>query len=186
MNPTMIENGDPILISPDLTGSENWIEATVIEVENNSFNGIVIAAKTKDRNIFFGRKDLFKTLIISLFILTTTTLLAQTQSRTDSFTSPDTAVVYRLFPTQNMWIFIKLNTRNGQMWQVQYDLDGKSRGVVSLSNEALVSREREANGRFFLYPTQNMYNFILLDQLDGRTWQVQWSFEAKNRGIIPI
>ena len=62
MNPTMIENGDPILISPDLTGSENWIEATVIEVENNSFNGIVIAAETKDRNVFFGRKELFKSL----------------------------------------------------------------------------------------------------------------------------
>ena len=62
MNPTLIATGDPILISPDLTGGEKWTEATVIEVENNSFNGIVIAAETKDRNIFFGRIDLFKSL----------------------------------------------------------------------------------------------------------------------------
>ena len=59
---TTIATGDPILISPDLTGTEKWTEATVIEIENNSFNGIVIAAETKDRNVFFGRKDLFKSL----------------------------------------------------------------------------------------------------------------------------
>jgi hypothetical protein len=57
---TNIQTGDNVLISPDLTGFQKWTEATVIEVKNNSFNGIVIAAETKDRNIFFGRKDLFK------------------------------------------------------------------------------------------------------------------------------
>jgi len=56
----MIETGDNILISPDLTGLANWAEGVVIEVENNTFNGIVIAAETKDRNVFFGRQDLFK------------------------------------------------------------------------------------------------------------------------------
>lgn len=29
-------------------------------------------------------------------------------------------VVYKLFPTENLWTFIKLDTRNGRMWQVQY------------------------------------------------------------------
>jgi hypothetical protein len=47
-------------ISPDLTGLDRWEEGTVIEVENNTFRGIVIAAETKDRNVFFGIKDLFK------------------------------------------------------------------------------------------------------------------------------
>jgi len=61
MNATAIQTGDNILISPDLTGQRNWIEGIVIEVENNSFNGIVIAAETKDRNVFFGQKELFKT-----------------------------------------------------------------------------------------------------------------------------
>jgi hypothetical protein len=60
MTPTMIETGDNILISPDLTGLAKWTEGTIIEVENNTFNGIVIAAETKDKNVFFGRKDLFK------------------------------------------------------------------------------------------------------------------------------
>ena len=61
MTVTKIETGDNILISPDLTGLTNWTEGIVIKVENNTFNGIVISAETRDRNIFFGRKDLFKT-----------------------------------------------------------------------------------------------------------------------------
>ena len=35
-----------------------------------------------------------------------------------------------------------------------------------------------------LYPTQNIYNFLLLDTLTGRVWQVQWSSNDANRGII--
>ena len=95
-------------------------------------------------------------------------------------------VVYELFPTQNMWTFIKLNTRNGKMWQVQYDVSGSSRFETYLSSKSLVSKDKEVNGRFTLYPTQNIYTFILLDQLDGRTWQVQWSIESENRLIVPI
>ena len=60
MTATKIGTGDNILISPDLTGLSNWAEGIVIEVENNTFNGIVIAAETKDRNVFFGRQELFK------------------------------------------------------------------------------------------------------------------------------
>ena len=63
MTATMIETGENILISPDLTGLTNWAEGIVIEVENNTFNGIVVAAETKDRNVFFGQKDLFKTIV---------------------------------------------------------------------------------------------------------------------------
>ena len=62
MEKTVIENGDNVLISPDLTGLTNWTEGIVIDVENNTFNGIVISAETKDRNVFFGRIDLFKTI----------------------------------------------------------------------------------------------------------------------------
>ncbi len=95
-------------------------------------------------------------------------------------------ITYRLFPTQNTFTFIKLNTRNGQMWQVQFDIKENRRFVTNLSSEILVTADKEVNDRFTLYPTQNIYTFILLDQLDGRTWQVQWSIDPKNRGIIPI
>lgn len=39
------------------------------------------------------------------------------------------------------------------------------------------------NGRFELYPTGNMYNFIMVDVIDGRTWQVQWNVDEENRMV---
>jgi hypothetical protein len=37
----------------------------------------------------------------------------------------------------------------------------------------LVSKEKEVNDRFTLYSTQNIYTFILLNQIKDKTWQVQ-------------
>ena len=51
---------DKVLISPDLTLQKEWVSGTIIQVENNPFVGIVISAETEDRNVFFGREDLFK------------------------------------------------------------------------------------------------------------------------------
>ena len=95
--------------------------------------------------------------------------------------------VYKLFPTENIWTFLKLDTRNGRIWQIQYSInEDNPRLEVDLSTKRLVSSEKEENGRFTLYPTKNMYNFILLDQINGDTWQVQWAIEEDNRLIIPI
>lgn len=54
--------GDKVLISPDLTKQTGWVKGKVIEVENNTFVGIVISAETEDRNVFFGKEELFKPL----------------------------------------------------------------------------------------------------------------------------
>jgi len=88
--------------------------------------------------------------------------------------SPDSCLVYRLFATKNMYTFLKLNTRNGQIWQIQWNTESQYRFETSLSDIPRVNKDEEKNGRFFLYPTTNSYNFIMLDQIDGRTWQVQW------------
>ncbi|WP_417853811.1 hypothetical protein [Xanthomarina gelatinilytica] len=94
---------------------------------------------------------------------------------------------YQLFPTQNYWTFIKLDTRNGKMWQVHFTVeDDAFNGELILNSIPLVDEEKEVNGRFTLYPTNNMYNFLLLDQIDGNVYQVQWSMEEKYRGVIPI
>ena len=42
----------------------------------------------------------------------------------------------------------------------------------------------QKNGRFKLYPTGNMYNFIMVDVIDGRTWQVQWNIDDNKRLVI--
>ena len=100
--------------------------------------------------------------------------------------STDSTLVYRLFATNNTYNFIKLNTRNGQMWQVQWGTDSEYRFETILSDISQVNKDEEKNGRFFLYPTTNIYNFILLDQIDGRAWQVQWSNEEKDRMVFRI
>lgn len=93
-----------------------------------------------------------------------------------------------IFPTTNMWTFLKLDTATGKIWQVQYSLeDDNLQFEVFLNPNSLVPYgELEENGRFYLYPTQNMYNFILLDQSDGRVWQVQWNNKIEHRLVIPI
>jgi hypothetical protein len=94
---------------------------------------------------------------------------------------------YQLFPTKNYWTFIKLDTRNGKMWQVHFSIkDDGAQGELILNNVNLVSKENEINGRFTLYPTENIYNFLLLDQIDGDVYQVQWSVDEKNRFVLPI
>jgi hypothetical protein len=93
---------------------------------------------------------------------------------------------YRLYPTENNFNFIKLNTSNGQMTQVQYSMEDIKRFEVILSTASLVKKEDEIKGRFTLYPTKNIWTFILLDQIAGNTWQVQWSFNPEQRAVIPI
>jgi hypothetical protein len=129
-----------------------------------------------------------KRIIVSIIIgLVSVTAFAQSTSEAPiQSISTDSAVVYRLFSTRNMYTFIKLNTRNGQMWQVQWGTDNKYRIEDTLSDISRVNKDEEKNGRFFLYPTTNIYNLILLDQIDGRVWQVQWSTEVKQRMVIPI
>ena len=96
------------------------------------------------------------------------------------------SVPYRLFHTKNIWTFIQLETATGRLWQIQYDIQDNNRGGVVINAEDLSKSSKIIHGRFTLYPTENIYNFIMLDQIDGRIWQVQWSFEEENRFIIPI
>ena len=128
-----------------------------------------------------------KLFFVPIFVLTTISVFSQTTSVVPvQNISTDSAVVYRLFATQNMYTFIKLDTRNGKMWQVQWSTKGSDyRFETTLSDISLVNKDEERNGRFFLYPTTNIYNFILLDQIDGRAWQVQWGKEAE-RLVIRI
>lgn len=128
------------------------------------------------------RKLFFATIIA---LTTISTFSQSTSEAPNQNISTDSDVTYRLFSTRNMYTFIKLNTKNGQMWQVQWDT--KSNQLETpLSLITLVTKEEEKNGRFFLYPTTNIYNFILLDQIDGRAWQVQWNIEEKDRMVIRI
>ena len=40
------------------------------------------------------------------------------------------------------------------------------------------------NGRFKLYPTDNTYNFIMVDVINGDTYQVQWNTDIDKRLVL--
>jgi len=90
-----------------------------------------------------------------------------------------------LLPQNNRWTFLKLNTRTGAIVHIQYSTDGKAM-QYPLNSIPLVDGEDAKLGRFFLYPTENTFNFILLDQNDGRVWQVQWNIDEENQGVWRI
>ena len=101
--------------------------------------------------------------------------------------SPD--VRYRLFPTQNMWTFLKLDTMTGRIWQVQFSVKGEDyrfETVLSSVDITDVLKQERKIGRFTLCPTSNTYNFIMLDQIDGYTYQVQWGSDIETRFVLPI
>ena len=98
---------------------------------------------------------------------------------------------FRLFRTENIFMFLKLDTRTGQIWQVQWNVSEDKRFTSALSNVVLVPAGTPDHpavlrpGRFTLAPTESIHTLMLLDTYDGRVWQVQWGDE-KSRFLIAI
>lgn len=105
-----------------------------------------------------------------------------------SVSEPVNGANFKLFPTHNYWTFLELDTRSGWVWRVQFSVKDEEgyrfKEIISL--ETLAEGEDAVAGRFTIYPTNNFYNFILLDQIDGRCWQLQYSDKKENNGLIKI
>ena len=91
---------------------------------------------------------------------------------------------YKLYPTENIFNFLQLDTMTGKIEIVQWSLDGDKEGSTTLNDEDL-SICTEC-GTFELYPTQNIFQFLLLDKATGRRWHIQWGFESSKRWIRRI
>lgn len=91
---------------------------------------------------------------------------------------------YKMYPTENIYNLLKLDTQTGRIEQVQWSLEDNKEYTVVINRQDL-SWESGLNS-FELYPTQNIYQFIMLDKATGRTWHVQWGMEEKKRWIVPI
>ena len=90
-------------------------------------------------------------------------------------------VRYRLFRTDNMWSYLLLDTSDGRLWHVTFTTEDKgARLKLPVNEKPLVAKNSSKKGKFALYPTDNMWNFILLDQDDGRVWQCQFTMEGNN------
>ena len=129
----------------------------------------------------------FLPIVLCILCLITSCKDKETEQKLSAIESAikQTNPAFRIYPTSNMWNFLKLDTRNGKITIVQYSVEDNSKTFeYTLSNEAIVNENKP--GRFILQPTQNIYNFIMLDQVSGATYQVQWSFEEDKRFVLPI
>jgi hypothetical protein len=81
------------------------------------------------------------------------------------------AQTFRFFPTDNIHNQLRLNTRTGEVMQMQND------GQTFLIHPA-TTPNNEISNRYMLYGTQNMWTFILLDTFTGRLWQCQFSIRG--------
>ena len=116
---------------------------------------------------------------VAALLLSASHVLAQV-APSEPTQNPDAP--FRLFSTKNIYTLLRLDTRDGRIWQVQWG-DKDHRFIESLNLDSLTAGGKA--GRFTLYPTSNIYTYILLDQETGDAWHVQWGKPAE-RFILPI
>lgn len=93
---------------------------------------------------------------------------------------------YKLYPTENIYTFLQLDTKTGMIEQVQWSLESNNEGSITINGDDLTYGMGYGSGCFELYPTKNMYQFILLDKTSGRKWHIQWGIGDEKRWIRRI
>ena len=197
-------------IQPETTGSASRIKARPTisvwraifvsyrkSLLHNNYQRIKINANFVKTKKYFAMKRLLSIVIMCLGC-SVFSAVAQTDSfkvgdaTTDSITIAQIKAIYdrlenlvpryKIYKTENTYNLIKLDTATGQTWQVQYRVpDTESMTVEIDASSLLWYSEPEIAGRFELYPTNNMYQFILIDTQTGRTWQIQWNTTPSKR-----
>lgn len=81
------------------------------------------------------------------------------------------AQTYKMYQTDNVNNQLKLNTKTGEVIQVQSD------GQTFMVHEETTPLNDKPN-RYVLYKTQNMWTYILLDKFSGKLWQCQYSVKG--------
>lgn len=83
------------------------------------------------------------------------------------------AQTFKLYQTNNVHNQLKLNTKTGEVIQVQTD------GQTFVVHMASTPYNDKAN-RYGLFKTKNMWTYILLDKFSGKLWQCQFSVKGSD------
>jgi hypothetical protein len=126
---------------------------------------------------------LLRTVCLLAVVCAATTVVAEEEASLDQCVADPTNATFRIFQTRNVWTFLKLDTRTGIVWQVQW---GDHAVILPINTDPLVPKGAAQPGRFTLCATKNIFTFLLLDQQDGRLWGVQWNIDDKKRFISPL
>lgn len=89
---------------------------------------------------------------------------------------------YKIYPTTNMYNFLRLDTKTGKVDMVQWSMERNNEGSVAINDADLTLGSNEYTvGSFELISTDNFYTFLLLDKKKGNVYHLQWGFEEENR-----
>ena len=93
----------------------------------------------------------------------------------------NTSLRYKLYPTFNMWTYLKLDTQTGRVTMLQFSTKSRTEeGEIYIGTPMeIYAGDETKNGRYELYPTTNMWTFLMIDQINGNTYHIQWS----NKGL---
>ncbi len=94
---------------------------------------------------------------------------------------------YKVYRTTNIYNSLKLDTASGRITALQIGINNdKSRFEYTVCDAIEDDPKWRIIGRYELYPTGNNFNFILIDTILGRAYQVQWSTKNEECGIWRI
>ena len=137
--------------------------------------------------VVMGQKTNKQYIVVdSLFLKIDTLLMTNNEllNRLDINTSLKNR--YKMYQTENIYTFLELDTKTGKVKQVQWSLESDNEGTWIINGNDLSFGEGYGSGSFELYPTKNLYQFLLIDKTDGRKWHIQWGMEASKRWIRRI
>jgi hypothetical protein len=81
------------------------------------------------------------------------------------------AQTYKLIQTDNIHNQLKLNSKTGEVFQIQDD------GQSWLIQKAITPNNEKPN-KYIIHKTKNLWTYILLDQFSGKLWQCQFSVQG--------
>ena len=137
-------------------------------------------------------------LMVSLAASAQTTNTKKSHSQNDSLTWVGTKWLeqielnlslkerYKLYPTHNIYNFLLLDTKTGQIEQIQWSTKSDNEMHSTINSEDLTYGQGYGSRSFELIPTENIYTFLLVDKTTGRIWHVQWGLGSSKRGIWRI
>lgn len=81
------------------------------------------------------------------------------------------AQTYKFYQTDNIHNQLRLNVKNGEVYQIQ---DDGQKFLVHMANISEIKND----DRYELYKTKNIWTYILLDKCSGKLWQCQYSVQG--------
>ena len=138
------------------------------------FSGSASAQRKKDNNVVPADS-------VSLYIADRLTMIESHQQ----YSTYHSAGRYRLYPTENTYNFLQLNTQTGEVYQIQWSSEKEEEFTVAVNSKKLVDMTMPI-GTFEMYPTENMYQFLLLNTISGEVYHLQWGMNKKERWIRKI